>query len=268
VGSGEEFLSRFALLLQYDGTGFNGWQIQSGGRTIQDELEKAVKVLLKKDVRVTASGRTDAGVHALGQVVHFDSDILIPLDKLCISLNGILPQDISVKNAYLVPDDFHSRFSAVKREYLYLIYRYPLRTPFMRYRAMWINHPLDIDYIRESASFLIGERDFCSFCKKISSENGTIRRVESIDVTETDDIISIRLRANAFLHNMIRIIVGTIVQMYRENRDPSFINEILEKRDRTYSGFTAPPYGLYLNEITYDPLLDHYESAFSLQNKI
>ena len=255
-------MNRYALLLQYDGTGFNGWQIQSGGRTIQDELEKSVKILTKKDVRVTASGRTDAGVHALGQIVHFDADLSIPLDKLCISLNGILPQDISVKNAYRVPDDFHSRFSAVKREYLYLIYRYPLRTPFMRYRAMWINHSIDIEYIREASYYLIGEKDFCSFCKKISSENGTIRRVESIDVTESDDVIRIRLRANAFLHNMIRIIVGTIVQMYCENREPAFINEILDRKDRTYSGFTAPPYGLYLEEITYNPSLNQYESAF------
>ena len=262
MGSGEEFLSRYALLLQYDGTDFNGWQIQSGGRTIQDELEKAVKILAKKDVRVTASGRTDAGVHALGQVAHFDADLDIPLDKLCASLNGIMAKDVSVKNAYRVPYDFHSRFSAVKREYIYLIYRSPLRTPFARNRAMWINHPIDIDYIKEASSYLIGEKDFCSFCKKISSENGTIRRVESIDVTESDDIIRIRLRANAFLHNMIRIIVGTIVQMYREKREPEFILEILERRDRSYGGFTAPPYGLYLNEITYNPPLNQYESAF------
>ncbi len=255
-------MSRLALLVQYDGTGFNGWQIQAGGRTIQSELEDAVKVLARTDVRITASGRTDAGVHALGQVVHFDSDLPVSLDKLCISLNGILPQDISVKNAFRVPDDFHSRFSAVKREYVYLIYRYPLRTPFMRYRAMWINHPMDSKYISDTASYLIGEKDFCSFCKKISSENGTIRRVESIEVTESDDVIRIKLRANAFLHNMIRIIIGTIVQMYRENREPAFIKEILEKKDRTYSGFTAPAYGLYLNEITYDPPLQFYESAF------
>jgi len=262
VGRGEEFLRRYALLVQYDGTFFNGWQIQPEGRTVQEEIEKAVRILTKKDTRITASGRTDTGVHAIGQVVHFDADLSMPLKRLCISLNGILPGDVSIKNAYIVPDNFHSRFSAVKREYLYLIYRYPLRTPFMRYRAMWINHPIDIEYIREASSFLVGEKDFCSFCKKISSENGTVRRIESIDVAESDDVIRIRLCANAFLHNMIRIIVGTIVQMYRENRAPDFINEILEKRDRTYSGFTAPPYGLYLDRISYEPSLDFFESAF------
>ena len=262
MGSGEEFLTRYALLLQYDGTDFNGWQIQPEGRTVQYEIEKALKILSKKDVRITASGRTDTGVHALGQVAHFDADFNIPLDKLCISLNGILPKDVSVKNAYRVPDDFHSRFSAVEREYLYLIYRYPLRTPFMTYRAMWVNHPIDIDYIRKVSSYLVGEKDFCSFCKKISSEKGTIRKIEAIEVTESDDVIRIRLKANAFLHNMIRIIVGTIVQMYREERDPLFINEILDRKDRSYGGFTAPPYGLYLNEITYNPPLSYYESAF------
>ncbi len=255
-------MSRYALLVQYDGTAFNGWQIQAGGRTIQDELEKALQILIKKPVRVTASGRTDAGVHALGQVVHFDAPSDLSLKKICISLNGILPQDVSIKNGYLVPDDFHSRFSAVKREYLYMIYKYPLRTPFMKYRAMWINHPLEIDYIKEASSYLVGENDFCSFCKKISSGNGTVRRIESIDVNELDDIIRIRFRANAFLHNMIRIIVGTVLQMYRENREPEFIREILDKKDRAYSGFTAPPYGLYLNSITYDPPLNFYKSAF------
>jgi len=256
-------LNRYALLVQYDGTGFNGWQIQPGGRTVQDELEKAIKILAKEDVRVTASGRTDTGVHALGQVVHFNASLPLNLKKLCISLNGILQDDVSVKNAYMVPEDFHSRFSAVKREYFYLIYNYPCRTPFMRYRAMWINHTFDIGYMREAASYLVGEKDFCSFCKKISSDKGTtIRKVESIDVTEADNIIKIRLRANAFLHNMIRIIVGTIVQMYRENRDPSYINEIIDKKNRECSGFTAPPYGLYLSEIMYDPPLSFYESAY------
>jgi len=262
VGDGEELLSRYALLLQYDGTFFNGLQIQNGGRTIQEELEKAISILTKERVRVIASGRTDAGVHALGQVVHFDCSCNFTLQKLCISLNGILPKDISVKNAYKVPDNFHSRFSAVEREYLYLIYNYPLRTPFMQYRAMWVNFPLSVDYIREAGSFLIGEHDFASFCKKISADKGTVRRVELFEVSKRDELITIRIRANAFLHNMIRIIVGTIVQMSYDEKPSSYIKEILEKRDREHGGITAPPYGLYLNKIFYNPPLEHYESAF------
>lgn len=255
-------MNRYALLIQYDGTPFNGWQFQDKGRTIQEEFEKAIKVLSKENVRVTASGRTDAGVHALGQVIHFDLNNEIPLKKMCLSLNGILPPELSVKNAYKVGNDFHSRFSARQREYIYIIYRYPLRTPFMKSKAMWINHPLETDYIREVTSYLVGEHDFTSFCKKISLNNGTIRKIESIDVTEQDELIRIRIRANAFLHNMIRIIVGTTIQMYRENREPVYIKEILDKKDRSISGFTAPPYGLYLNRIIYDPPLNFYESAF------
>ncbi len=262
MGRGKGSLSRYALLVQYDGTLFNGWQLQNGGKTIQGEFENAIEILTKENVRVTASGRTDTGVHALGQVVHFDLANEISLQKMCISLNGILPSDISVKNAFKVGFDFHSRFMAIQREYIYFIYRYPLRTPFMRNKALWINHTLEADYIREAAGYLIGENDFASFCKKISVGNGTVRKIESIDVAEQDDLIKIKLNANAFLHNMIRIIIGTIVQMYREKRDPSYIKQILEKKDRSASGFTAPPYGLYLNRIIYNPPLNFYESAF------
>ena len=255
-------MSRYALLVQYDGTPFNGWQLQDKGRTIQEEFEKAIAVLSRERVRVTASGRTDAGVHALGQVIHFDLENEIPLKKICLGLNGILPWELSVRNAYKVGYDFHSRFSAVQREYIYLIYRYPLRTPFMRNKAMWINHPIDADYIREVTSRLVGQKDFASFCKTISKDFGTERKIEAIEVFEEDDLIKIRFRANAFLHNMIRIIVGTTVQMYRENRDPDYINQILNERNRAAGGFTAPPCGLYLNKIVYDPPLNFYESAF------
>ncbi|MCL1864917.1 MAG: tRNA pseudouridine(38-40) synthase TruA [Spirochaetes bacterium] len=255
-------MNRYALLVQYDGTLFNGWQFQDKDRSIQAEFENGIKIFAKEDVRVTASGRTDSGVHALGQVVHFDLDREISLQRLCIGLNGILPHELSVKNAYKVDLNFHSRFSAVQREYLYIIYRYPLRTPFMRYKAMWINYPIDTGYIREAASKLIGEHDFASFCKKVSAKNGTIRKIDSIDVTEDYDVIKLKFRANAFLHNMIRIIVGTILQMHREGRDPEYITEILNGKDRSVSGFTAPAYGLYLNRVIYNPPLDSYESAF------
>jgi tRNA pseudouridine38-40 synthase len=262
VGGRGYGLNRYALLVQYDGTAFNGWQFQDKGRTIQVEFENSINILTKEDVRVTASGRTDSGVHALGQVVHFDLAKEISLQRLCISLNGILSHELSVKNAYKVDLNFHSRFSAVQREYLYMIYRYPLRTPFMRYKAMWINYHIDAAYIQEAANRLIGERDFASFCKKISAKDGTIRKIDSIEVTEDHNIIKLKFKANAFLHNMIRIIIGTILQMHREGREPEYITEILNGKDRSLSGFTAPPYGLYLNRVIYDPPLNFYESAF------
>lgn len=253
---------RIALVVQYDGTSFAGLQVQKEGRTVQGEIEKAIEVLTREKVRIIASGRTDSGVHALGQVVHFDTESNIQLKRLCIGLNGILEHDVSVQNAYKVNEDFHSRFSAVTREYRYLIYNHPQRTPFMRYRAMWVNSPLDIDYMKMSVQHLIGEHDFASFCKKVSSEQGTIRRIESIDIRLIDNVFEFRIRGNAFLHNMIRIIIGTVVGMSRNGDEHSKMKEILNKQDRNSAGKTAPGYGLYLSRVFYDPPLINFESAF------
>ena len=144
---------RIALEIQYDGTGFNGWQIQNGGRTIQGELERALGILTREQVRVIASGRTDSGVHALGQIVHVDLVGDIELQRLCIGLNGVLDKDISVRNAFACPAGFHARFSAIKREYLYVIYNHPQRSPFMQYRALWVREPLDSEYLQNAGRF-------------------------------------------------------------------------------------------------------------------
>ena len=253
---------RIALELQYDGTGFCGWQFQNEGRTVQDDIERALHILTREETRVIASGRTDSGVHALGQVVHFDLRSDISLDKLCISLNGILSRDIAVVNAYAVPADFHARFSAVQREYRYVLYNHPLRSPFMQYRAMWVKDSLDPDYMDDALSYLVGEHDFASFCKKISADNGTIRKIHYIRVEKKEHYLYVVIGGNAFLHNMIRIIIGTVVEMSKNNDNPVKMKEILERRDRDVSGSTAPPYGLYLNWIDYDPPLDSMESAF------
>ncbi len=261
-GQGREGKRRIALLVQYDGTAFNGFQIQDEGRTVQQEIEKGLCILLRETIRIKASGRTDSGVHALGQVVHFDTGSNATLDRICLGLNGIFPHDLSIKNAFDVGPSFDSRFSAVEREYIYLIYNHPQRTPFMRYRAMWLNSPLDLDFICETAENLVGEHDFESFCKKISADENTVRRINSIETKKENDLIRIKISGNAFLHNMIRIIVGTVVDMYKDGRDPSYIKEILRKRDRNYGGKTAPPYGLYLSRVSYDPELSCYRSAF------
>lgn len=253
---------RIALEIQYDGTGFNGWQVQGEGRTIQGELEKSIEILTKQKIRVIASGRTDSGVHALGQIVHLDIEGDISLQRLCIGLNGILERDVSVKNAYRCPSDFHARFSAVEREYLYLIHNHPQRSPFMNYRAMWVREKLDIDYLRRVTVYLIGEKDFASFCKKISSDGNTVRRISRIEVDAIGELIVFRISGNAFLHNMIRIMVGTIIDMYKSNIPPDYILEILKERDRDMSGITASAFGLYLNRIEYNPPLNTMESAF------
>jgi tRNA pseudouridine38-40 synthase len=258
--------NRIALLIQYDGSQFNGWQIQKGGRTVQEVIERAIEVLSKEKPRVVASGRTDTGVHALGQVIHFDLEKKIEnkndLVKLCINLNGILDFDISVKNAYLVPPDFHARFSTSQREYIYLIYNHPMKSPFMRNRAMWVRGNIDLEYLKKTAEHLKGEIDFASFCKKSSAYGNTVRRIDEFEITRKRDIISFRIRGTAFLHNMIRIITGTLIEMHKDRKDPEYIIEILEKKDRNSSGITAPPYGLYLNRVIYDPPLSEMMSAY------
>ena len=259
--------NRIALLIQYDGSQFNGWQVQKGGRTVQGEIETAIKVLTKESPRVTASGRTDTGVHALGQVIHFDLQKRIEnrndLVKLCINLNGILDTDVSIKNAFIVPSDFHARFSTSLREYLYLIYNHPMKSPFIRYRAMWVREKLDEEFFRKTAEHLKGELDFASFCKKSSAEVNTVRRIDGIEIKRKRDIISFKIRGTAFLHNMVRIIIGTLVEMHKENKEPEHIIEILRKKDRNSSGITAPPYGLYLNRVIYEPPLTEMTSAFT-----
>lgn len=255
--------NRIAIEIQYDGTNFNGWQFQNGGRTVQGEIEGALQVLLREKIRVVAAGRTDSGVHALGQVAHFNLPADIGLQRLCIGLNGILPRDVAVRNAFQVADDFHARFSAVERTYQYVIYNHHSRSPFAMHRAMWVRQRLDCDYLRSAAGLLVGEMDFSSFCKKRESKHvNTVRRIVSIDIVKDGDLIRLVITGNAFLHNMVRIIVGTLVEMNTSSADPGLIAEIIAKQDRDSSGITAPPYGLYLLKIAYNPALSTYQSAF------
>ena len=146
---------RIAFLVQYDGSAFSGYQLQENSHTVQAELENALALLTREKIRVTASGRTDSGVHALGQVVHFDTASSISLQRLVIGMNGILKPQVSVRNAYNVPTDFHARFDAREREYIYLIYTYPQRTPFMRYRAMWLHDGISADFMRKVGEYLV-----------------------------------------------------------------------------------------------------------------
>ena len=262
MGNGSRTARRIAFLLQYDGTEFNGWQIQDNGNTIQGAIEKALGILTKEDVRVTASGRMDTGVHALGQVAHFDTSSSLSLQRLVLGMNGILSKNVSVINAFEVPEDFHSRFSAREREYVYRIYNGKVRSPFMMYRAMWVNFPLDINYVNESLGCLIGEKDFASFCKKKSADEGTVREILEAAAVRKNEYLEIKIRGNAFLHNMIRIIIGTVVDNFKNRREPGYMKEILDAADRDAGGPTAPPFGLYLNKIEYDPPLDAYKRAF------
>ena len=261
-GTGGNRRNKLALLIQYDGTNFNGWQIQKSGRTVQAEIERALQVYTKESISVFSSGRTDAGVHALGQVVHCEVSCDLDIKRLCSGLNGILPRDISVKNIYKVEYDFHARYSATSREYIYLVYNHKQRNPLMYHRAMWVNFELDFSFLKETVQYIIGEKDFASFCKKRSAEINTFRRIEKIDIYKHSNMLIFKFVGNAFLHNMIRIIIGTIIEMNRCGNEPNYITHIIEKKDRYYSGITAPSCGLYLYKIEYKPPLSSMESAF------
>lgn len=255
---------RIALNVQYDGTHFNGWQVQNDGRTVQGEIERALGVLLGEKIRVVACGRTDAGVHANCQIVHFDCCAPHALQRIAIGMNGILPDDVSVENVYHVPDTFSARFDPVEREYLYRIYNHRLRSPFARNRAMWDHEPLDAEYMARAAAYLVGEHDFASFCKTISAKEmtHTVRTIYEIRVEREGYFINVTIRGNAFLHNMIRSIVGTTIEMYRKGLPPSAMLDVLGGKDRRCGGMTVAPFGLYLNRVIYDPPLSSYPSAF------
>lgn len=243
---------RYAAIVQYDGTAYSGFQIQHNADSIQSRIEHAVKVLTREDVRIISAGRTDAGVHALGQVAHFDLHNELAPDRLCIGLNGILPADIAVKCVARVDSRFHARFSALAREYHYIIYNHPFKSPFIRYRAMWVKEPIDIEYCRTALSYCLGMKDFASFCKKSSSEMNTVRHIDSVDVhTMCRELVVFTIKGNGFLHNMVRIIVGTILTIMKNHESPQKMQNIIDKCDRSYGGITAPSYGLYLNKVYY-----------------
>jgi tRNA pseudouridine38-40 synthase len=173
-----------------------------------------------------------------------------------------MDKDVTIKNAFIVPATFHARFDALQREYLYIIYNYPLKSPFIVKRAMWVSDKLDMDFLKDISQYFIGERDFASFCKKESDEENTVRRIDEFEITRNEEFIIFRIKGTSFLHNMIRIIIGTILDFYKDKRDPNDIIKILEQKDRNAGGITAPAYGLYLNKIIYEPPLSEMESAY------
>lgn len=238
------------LTLEYDGTDFQGWQIQKDARTVQGELEKALHTLLKEEVRVVGAGRTDAGVHALGQVAHFRTQHTIPTEGLRKGLNALLPDDVVVLSAEEAPADFHARFSATGREYRYVIAR--RRRAVGRQYAYYWEGPLDLSAMQRAAEFILGERDFRAFCQagaEVNHHRCEVRRAQWIDHGEE---LWFEIEANRFLHNMVRILVGTMLEIGRGFWPPEKMVELLQTGDRTQAGRTVPPHGLFLVAVRYD----------------
>lgn len=239
------------LIVEYDGTGLCGWQRQTNGPTVQQHLEEALASLLSHEVAVAGASRTDAGVHARGQVASFRTERPIPLYGVRRGLNSLLPPQIAIHEAVEVPEEFHPRFSALGKHYRYTLLTRPDRSPAWRDRAWHHPEPLVLDAMREGAAHLIGEHDFAAFRAAGCTAKTTMRRVDSIEITPVGEVVEIDVRGNAFLRNMVRIIVGTLTEVGTERRAPGQVAEILALRDRTRGGITAPAHGLSLISVAY-----------------
>ncbi|WP_046176582.1 tRNA pseudouridine(38-40) synthase TruA [Domibacillus indicus] len=245
-------MKRIKCELMYDGSRFSGYQSQPKGRTVQQELEKALwKIHKKVPIKTHASGRTDAGVHAMGQVIHFDTPILMPAERWARALNGELPGDISVKRTEEVPDTFHARYSVTGKEYRYRLYRTPYRDPFRIVHAYHYPYPLDVKRMKEASAYLLGEHDFTSFCSTKSDKENKVRTVTDISFFEQGTDLEIRFAGSGFLYNMVRIMVGTLVKVGNGRLEPDEMVRILAARDRGCAAQTAPGEGLYLWQVHY-----------------
>ncbi|MEC1449881.1 tRNA pseudouridine(38-40) synthase TruA [Bacillus haynesii] len=245
---------RMKCTISYDGHLFYGYQVQPGQRTVQDELEKALQTLHKaKDrIPVVSSGRTDSGVHAVGQTVHFDSPLSIPEAKWPYALNALLPDDISVHKAEAVDDQFHARFSAKRKEYRYMIYRGRHPDVFKRYYAYHVPYDFDMEKVKEASCYLVGTHDFTSFCATKTEVKDKVRTVHELEWSDTGDGLQMRIVGSGFLYNMVRIIVGTLLDVGTGKFSPGDIEKMILARSRDAAGRTAPAHGLYLWRVIYD----------------
>lgn len=240
------------LTVEYDGTDLAGWQRQDNAPTVQEHLEECLARMLGAHTPVIGASRTDAGVHAEGQVCHFHTDSAISVDGFRRGLSSALPETIAVVAAAEAPADFHARFSARGKRYRYQLLARPDRSPLLRHRVWHRPRPLDLDAMRAAAAPLIGEHDFSAFRAAGCTARHAVRRVTRIDVTRAGDLVCVEVAGNAFVRNMVRILAGTLVAAGEGRLTPAQVADILESRDRTRAGQTAPAQGLTLVEVLYD----------------
>ena len=248
-------MTRYKAIIAYDGTHFNGFQKQPNGRTVQEEMEKTLKKMANgKEITVFGSGRTDAGVHAMGQVIHFDYPEERPLERMRFALDMQSPEDIAVKAVEIVSDDFHARYLVKEKTYQFRVDIGKPRSPFRRHYASYFPYPLDLSKIQRALPDLIGTHDFTSFCASGSSIEDKERTIyeAKMEVNEARDELLFTFRGNGFLYKMIRILVGTLLKIGNGRLSEDSIPEIIAKKDRNAAGPTAHPEGLYLYEVVYD----------------
>lgn len=245
-------MKRIKLTIAYDGTNYCGWQVQPNGITIEEVLNKALTKMLDEEIIIIGASRTDSGVHAMGNVAVFDTETTIPAEKIAVALNQRLPDDIVITKSEEVPLDFHPRYCDCSKTYEYHIINTRIPIPTKRLTNYFVSYVLDIDKMRQAASYLVGEHDFVSFCNVRTDVENTVRTITDLDILTNGNEITIRITGNGFLYNMVRIIVGTLIRVGRGFYEPDRVKEILEAKDRKVAGVTAPAHGLMLVEIKYE----------------
>ncbi len=240
------------ILIQYDGTVYHGWQRQIDASTIQEMLEKTLSQILQEPISVIGSGRTDRGVHALGQVANFHTQKLLGCQQIMLALNSCLPKDIRISHCEDVPLYFHSRFSALKREYKYVIYNDLVCSPFVRNYVHFIRQPIDIHKLKESLQLLVGEHDFKSLCSVGDESISKIRTIHDIEVDRVANEIIVWIRANGFLRRMVRMIMGLVLEINLKDLATKEVERVLHLKCREDHNYpTSPPQGLFLSHVWY-----------------
>lgn len=242
-------MRRLKCTIQYDGTGYAGYQVQPNGLTIQEVIETTLARMHKHPVKVIGSGRTDARVHAYGQVIHFDTELAIPPENVVKALNTLLPADIRVRSCEEVEPTFEARYDVVGKEYRYFVRRE--ENAFRRNLSVHIPYPLDLERIRQGMAHLVGTHDFSSFCVAKTETDNRVRTIYEAELMTIDDELVFRFQGSGFLYNQIRIMVGTLLDVGRGRFVPEDIKKMLLAKDRNVAGVTAPPHGLYLWEVFY-----------------
>jgi tRNA pseudouridine38-40 synthase len=246
-------MPRIALGLEYDGSRFLGWQKQPGGGTVQDALESALAEVAGGAVSTVAAGRTDRGVHARLQCVHFDTVAERPLSAWVRGVNALLPSAVAVLWAHAVAEDFHARYSALSRTYRYELLNRAVRPALSASTSGWFHLPLDVAAMREAAAPLLGAHDFSAFRSSECQAKSPVRTIHALEIEKRGERIDFLIRANAFLHHMVRNLVGTLVYVGKGKHPPRWVEEVLESRERSRAAPTFGPEGLYLETIEYEP---------------
>lgn len=242
---------RIALGVEYDGSQYHGWQSQPGLHTVQQAVEQALSTVADEPVSVVCAGRTDTGVHATNQVIHFDSDKERTIRSWIHGANSFLPKDICIKWGKEMPDEFHARFSALSRRYRYVIYNGCIRPALFRASVTWQYRQLDHRLMHKAAQHLLGEQDFTSFRSVECQSKTPMRNVHEVNVIRNADLVIIDITANAFLHHMVRNVAGVLIAVGSGKKPAKWVKEVLEAKDRKLGAETAPPYGLYLVDVDY-----------------